>query len=124
MTLQQAVLRLWRGVAVTALTVMQALGLMAVGHPVVPLGPLHMHHLQQWFISLHLDPKREQAPLGERSPISAEGPALLGVPTASVDRNTAGLSDLLHSGVHRCVPDGVGGHLSGESDRWCVAFRE
>ena len=50
-----------------------------------------------------------QAPFGEHSPISAGGPALLGVPTASVDGNKAGFSDLLHSSVHRCIPDRVRG---------------
>lgn len=59
-TLQQAVLRLWQGVAVTDLSVMQALGLMAAGHPVVLLGLLHMRCLQRWFASLLLDPKRHK----------------------------------------------------------------
>lgn len=53
----QAVLRLRRGAAVTALTVMQVLGFMVAGHPVDPLGLLHMHCLQRWFTSLHSDPK-------------------------------------------------------------------
>ena len=55
-----------------------------------------------------LGSQEAQAPHGERSPISAGGLALLGVPTASVDGDTTGLSDLLHSGVHVCIPDGLG----------------
>ena len=58
--LQQAVLRLQWGVALTALTVMQEFGLMAAGHPAVPLGLLHMCHLQRWLASLHLDPQRHK----------------------------------------------------------------
>ena len=39
------------------MTIMQVLGLMAVGHPVVPLELLQMRHLQRWFTSLCLDTK-------------------------------------------------------------------
>ena len=82
------------GVTVTALTVMQALRLTVAGHPVV-----------------------------EYAPSSAGGPAILGVPTASVDRIITGSNVFLYGGVHGCVPDRVGGHLSGNSDRWWVAFK-
>ena len=56
----------------TALTVMQTLGLMAAAHVVVLLGLLHMRHLQRWFSSLRLDPKRHKRRLVTISP-SVEG---------------------------------------------------
>ena len=59
-SLLQAVCRLRQGATVTALTVMQTLGLMAAAHVVVPLGLLHMRRLQRWFSSLRLDPKRHK----------------------------------------------------------------
>ena len=51
----RAVHRLRQGATVTALTVMQTLGLMAAAHMVVPLGLLHMRRLQRWFSSLRLE---------------------------------------------------------------------
>lgn len=46
------------GAAVTVLTMMQAMGLMATVHPVVPL--LHMCCLQRRFVSLCLDARRHK----------------------------------------------------------------
>ena len=40
---------------VTALSVMQLLGMMSVDHVVIPLGLLHMGWLQRWFIHLHIN---------------------------------------------------------------------
>ena len=44
----------------TALTIMQTLGLMAAARVVVPLALLHMRRLQRWFSSLRLDLKRHK----------------------------------------------------------------
>jgi len=59
-SLLQAVCRLRQGATVTALTIMQTLGLMAAADLVVPLGLLHMRRLQRWFAGLRLDPKRHK----------------------------------------------------------------
>ncbi len=48
----------------------------------------------------------------------------LGVPTASMVPNTAGLSDFLYLGVHRCVLTGVGRILPEGSIWWSVASDE
>lgn len=55
--LLQAVCQPRRGSVVTALTVLQVLGLMAAGRLVVSLGLLYMQRLQRWFASLCLDAK-------------------------------------------------------------------
>lgn len=47
MDLLQTVERLCQSAAVTALTVMCVLGLMAIAYPVVPLGLWHMYRLQR-----------------------------------------------------------------------------
>ena len=59
-SLFQAVCRLRRGATVTALTIMQTLGIMAAAHLLVPLGLLHMRRLQRWFAGLRLNPKRHR----------------------------------------------------------------
>ena len=102
MALQEAVLRLWWGAAVTALTVMQVLGLKAVCHPVVPLGLLHMRRLQWWFASLRLDPKRHKYCI-VKYPHQCRRTCIIGDPHSICVRDTTGLSDFLHSGVHRCM---------------------
>lgn len=45
---------------VTALSVMQLLGMMSAGHVVIPLGLLHMRRLQRWFVRLRIDPVRQR----------------------------------------------------------------
>lgn len=61
----------------------------------------------------YLDPivmaKKHKCHLVTIPPITAVRVAILGVPTASVIRNSAWSSDLLRRGVHRCVPDEVVG---------------
>ncbi|XP_045919663.1 uncharacterized protein LOC123979658 [Micropterus dolomieu] len=59
-SLLQAVRKLQLRTAVTALSVMRLLGLMAAAHPVVTLALLHMRRLQRWFTSLHLNLKRHK----------------------------------------------------------------
>jgi len=102
-----AVRRLRQGATVTALTIMQTLGLMAAAHSVVQLGLLHMRRLQRWFAGLCLDLKRHMS--GNYLPLSGGQPPVLGVPSASPEGSSAGASDLLHHGVHRCIRDRMGG---------------
>ena len=48
------------GRRVTALSAMILLGLLAAAHVVVPLGLLHMRHMQRWFSQLRVDPVRHR----------------------------------------------------------------
>jgi len=98
-SLLQAVCRLRQGATVTALTVMQTLGLMAAAHVVVPLGLLHMRRLQRWFSSLCLDLKKHKRRLVTIPPLG-EGPSPEGIP--------AGTGDFPHLSVHGCVRNGMG----------------
>jgi len=82
---------------VSALTIMQTLGLMAAAHSVVPLGLLHMCRLQRWFDGLRLDPKRHKRLLVTIPP-SVEGNHRY--TKTSAEGNSTGASDLLHHGVH------------------------
>ncbi|KAI3374587.1 hypothetical protein L3Q82_021162 [Scortum barcoo] len=101
---------------VTALSVMQLLGMMSAGHVTVPLGLLHMRRLQRWFIRLCVDPIRQRRCMVSDSPLSWAGPGLLGESTRSISGGSPGQSDVTHFRVHRRFPLGVGGDvLDGDS---------
>ena len=90
----------------TALTIMQTLGLMAAAHLMVPLGLLT--RLQRWFAGLRLDPKRHERRLVTIPPLNGGQPPLLGVPKASAEGNSAGAGDLLRHRVQDASVTGWG----------------
>ena len=67
-SLLRAVCRLCQGATVTALIIMQTLGLMTAAHSVVPLGLLHARRMQMWFTGLRLDLKTQTTSGGHPPP--------------------------------------------------------
>ncbi|KAK5877277.1 hypothetical protein CesoFtcFv8_024799 [Champsocephalus esox] len=67
-SLLRAVCRLRQEATVTALTIMQTLGLMTAAHPVVPLGLLHARRMQRRCIGLRLNLKRHKRRLATIPP--------------------------------------------------------
>ncbi|KAI3360259.1 hypothetical protein L3Q82_014572 [Scortum barcoo] len=103
---------------VTALSVMQLLGMMSAGHVTVPLGLLHMRRLQRWFIRLHVDPKRQRRRMVSVPP--SVGPDLAywgnphvlsaGVPLGRVTSHISVFTDASLSGWGgTCLTETVGG---------------
>lgn len=106
---------------VMAMTVMQALGIMAAAYPVMLLG-----HAAPAEVACQplLGCQQAQEALGYHYPRVRERLTLLGVPTKPVEENTA---ETMTSYVMVFTDasltgwgGGVGG-LLGESGRWCVA---
>ncbi|KAI3374153.1 hypothetical protein L3Q82_006016 [Scortum barcoo] len=103
---------------VTALSVMQLLGMMSAGHVTVPLGLLHMRRLQRWFIRLCVDPIRQRRCMVSIPP--SVGPDLaywgnphvlsVGVPLGRVTSHISVFTDASLSGWGgTCLTETVGG---------------
>lgn len=82
----QKVGRLCHDIAVTVLTAMGALRLLATAHPVVPLGLLHIRCLLRWFTILHLDPKRHKWCLGSAPLLTQDNIQFWGVQPIPLDQ--------------------------------------
>ncbi|XP_033980402.1 uncharacterized protein LOC117477766 [Trematomus bernacchii] len=103
---------------VTALSVMQLLGMMSAGHVVIPLGLLHMRRLQRWFIRLHIDPVRQKRRMVYIPPSVGLDLAYwknlhvlsVGVPLGRVTSHTAVFTDASLAGWGgTCMSQAVGG---------------
>ncbi|XP_033996615.1 LOW QUALITY PROTEIN: uncharacterized protein LOC117490940 [Trematomus bernacchii] len=103
---------------VTALSMMQLLGMMAAGHVVIPLGLLHMRRLQRWFIRLRIDPVRQKRRMVAIPPSVGsdltywKSPHVLsaGVPLGRVTSHISVFTDASLSGWGgTCMSQAVGG---------------
>ncbi|KAK5881766.1 hypothetical protein CesoFtcFv8_022528 [Champsocephalus esox] len=113
--------RVTPGRVVTALSVMQLLGMMSAGHVVIPLGLLYMRRLQRWFIRLRIDPVRQRR-RGVCVPPSVgldltywKNPHVLsvGVPLGRVTSHTSVFTDASLSGWGgTCMSQAVGGTVA------------
>ncbi|KAK5905122.1 hypothetical protein CesoFtcFv8_006620 [Champsocephalus esox] len=110
--------RVTPGRVVTALSVMELLGMMSAGHVVIPLGLLYMSRLQRWFIRLRIDPVRQRRRMVYVPPSVGldltywKNPHILsmGVPLGRVTSHTSVFTDASLSGWGgTCMSQAVGG---------------
>lgn len=100
MDLLQMVEMLLQGAAVTTLTLMWPLGLMAAAHQMVALRILHMHCQQRWFASLHLDPKRHKCHLATIPHLVQDDVCFWRSYQNLLVGTSSGMSDVIHGSVH------------------------